>query len=63
MRPSLSFRFPTVTDSGANIGENTSGQWLMFAAMTLLALVVVVCAANVGIDPSVLWPMPSLIGP
>ena len=45
------------------MGENTSGQWLMFVAMTLLALVVVLCAANIGIDPSVLWPVPSLIGP
>jgi len=35
----------------------------MFVAMTLLALVVVLCAANIGIDPSVLWPVPSLIGP
>ena len=35
----------------------------MFAAMTLLALVVVLCAANIGIDPSVLWPAPTLIGP
>jgi hypothetical protein len=63
MRPSLSFWFPAVADSEANVAENTSGQWLMFAAMTLLALVVVLCAANIGIDPSVLWPVPSLIGP
>jgi hypothetical protein len=63
MRPSLSFRFPAVADSEANVGENTSGQWLVFAAIVLFALVVVLCAANIGIDPSVLWPVPSLIGP
>jgi len=45
------------------VGENTSGQWLVFAAIVLFALVVVLCAANIGIDPSVLWPVPSLIGP
>jgi hypothetical protein len=63
MRPGLSFRFPAVANSEADVGENTSGQWLMFVAMTLLALVLVLCAANIGIDPSVLWPVPSLIGP
>ena len=63
MRPSLSFRLPAVADSEASGDENTSGQWLMFAAVTLLALVVVMCAANVGINPGVLWPEPSLIGP
>ena len=59
----VSHRLPAVADSGAAVDGSLSGQWLMFAAVTLLALVVVLYAAKVGIDPSVLWPEPSLIGP
>ena len=59
----VSYRLPAVADSEANVDPNTSGQWLTFVAVILLTLVVVLCAAKVGIDPSLLWPEPSLIGP
>jgi hypothetical protein len=39
------------------------GEWLVFTAVVLLTAVVVLCAANIGIDPTLMWPEPSLVGP
>jgi hypothetical protein len=44
--------------------DDTSGTWLMFVAIALLAVVLVLSVASVSsINPGDLWPEPSLLGP
>ena len=63
MRANISDPFTSVADSATSDHGASTGQWLVFIAMVLLVAVVVLCASNIGIDPTLLWPEPSLIGP
>jgi hypothetical protein len=63
MRANIFHPFTSPSDSEADDHGSVSQQWLVFTAVVLLAVVLVLCAANIGIDPSLLWPEPSLIGP
>jgi hypothetical protein len=64
MQANISYRFTSVGGSEADGDDaNISGEWLMFAAIALLTTVLVLCAASATIDPGLLWPEPSLIGP
>jgi hypothetical protein len=61
-----SYRLASTAHSkmGDDDGNDTSGTWLMFTAVVLLAVVLILFVASASsINPVDLWPEPSLIGP
>jgi len=63
MQANISYEFTNVAGSETHDDGNILGQLLTFSAIVLLATVLVLCATSVSIDPNLLWPEPSLIGP
>jgi LPXTG-motif cell wall-anchored protein len=60
----FTYRLTSATHSQTGDDNDTSGTWLMFAAIVLLAVVLVLFVAGASsINPGDLWPEPSLIGP
>jgi hypothetical protein len=58
----FSYRLASAVDSQTD--NDTSGTWLMFAAIALLAVVLLLSVASASsINPGDLWPEPSMIGP
>lgn len=63
MHANIPYQFTSGRGSEADDDGKASGQWLVFAAITLLTTALVLCAAEVAIDPSLLWLEPTFIGP
>jgi hypothetical protein len=60
----FSHRFTSTAHAQTDDDNDTSGTWLMFTAIVLLAVVLILFVANASsINPVDLWPEPSLIGP
>jgi hypothetical protein len=60
----FSHRSTSVAHAQTDDDNDTSGAWLMFTAIVLLAVVLILLVAGASsISPVHLWPEPSLIGP
>jgi hypothetical protein len=60
----FSHRFTGAAHAQTDDDDDTSGTWLMFTAIVLLAVVLILFVAGASsINPVDLWPEPSLIGP
>jgi hypothetical protein len=60
----FSHRFTSAVHPQTDDDNDTSGIWLMFTAIVLLAVVLILFVASASsINPVDLWPEPSLIGP
>jgi hypothetical protein len=63
----IEFSYRPTSAAHSQMGDddgNTSGAWLTFTAVVLLAVVLILFVASASsINPVDLWPEPSLIGP
>jgi hypothetical protein len=62
MQANSSYQLTSGTGSEADDGKILE-QWLVFAAIVLLTIALVLCAAGVVIDPRLPWPEPTFVGP
>jgi hypothetical protein len=63
MHGNISYQFTSGTGSEADDDGKISGQWLVFAVITLLTTALVLCAAGAAMDPGLLSLEPTFVGP